>query len=171
LIGLNRRDFVRISAGTLLAAASSKLHANSPKPSIAIQDGTVSVKSATYSWQYSQSNDTFQLRDSKGRSIVSGRVQPAIFVSPVDQPAKRICSPGTALAPRVQDDRVTFEYEHVNGAGQLSVTWRFDGYGIWTDPIVYNTDSALDVVSLHYFTEVESGKRIPTLHPTYVVVP
>ena len=34
----------------------------------------------------------------------------------------------------------------------VSVTWRFDEHGIWVDPIIYETPTAEDVVSLHYFT-------------------
>ena len=52
---------------------------------------------------------------------------------------------------------MTVDYEGVNSAGRLSVTWRFDEHGIWTEPIVYEAPAGQDVVSVHYFSDVKDG--------------
>ena len=167
----NRRTFLQLSTGALLAAASDKLPGNSVIPSIASQDGSVEVKGSNYSWQYSQSDDTFSLRDSRKRLIVSGTMQPAVVVAPADQPASRLCSAGKAAGHRAEPGRITFDYEGVNGAARLSVTWRFDEHGIWTDPLAYDAASAQDVVSVHYFCEAAGTTRTPSLHASYQVAP
>lgn len=169
---LSRRNFVQLSTGALLASASSKLLTAKPQaPSVSADDGLVNVKGPNYSWEYSQSDDTFRLRDSRNRLIVSGKVQPAVVVAPAEQAALRVCSPGKAVAPRIEPGRVTFEYEGVNGAARLSVPWRFDERGIWMEPVLYETPVAHDVVSLHYFTGNDGTDRTPALHATYLVVP
>ena len=167
----NRRTFLQLSTGALLAAASDKLPGNSVIPSIASQDGSVEVKGSNYSWQYSQSDDTFSLRDSRKRLIVSGTMQPAVVVAPADQPASRLCSAGKAAGQRAEPGRITFDSEGVNGAARLSVTWRFDEHGIWTDPLAYDAASAQDVVSVHYFCEAAGTTRTPSLHASYQVAP
>jgi hypothetical protein len=169
---LNRRNFVQLSAGALLASASSKLlTANPQAPSATGGDGLVNVKGPNYTWEYSQSDDTFRLRDSRNRLIVSGKLQPAVVVAPAEQPALRVCTPGKASAPHIELGSVTFVYEGVNGAARLSVPWRFDEHGIWMEPAVYETPAAQDVVSLHYFTSNDGTDRTPALHATYLVVP
>ena len=168
---LNRRTFVQLSTGAILTAASSKLLAGQQTPSITSSDGLVSVKGPNYSWEYSQRDDTFRLRDSRNRVIVSGKMQPAVVVAPVGQPGLRQCTPGKAAAPRSEKGRVTIDYEGVNGTGRLSVTWRFDEHGIWTEPVVYDAPAGQDVVSLHYFAEVTSGNPAPSLKASYLVIP
>ena len=78
---------------------------------------------------------------------------------------------GKPSALHSENGRVTVDYEGVNGTGRLSVTWRFDEHGIWTEPIVYEAPADQDVVSLHYFAEVEDGKPAPSLIPVFSVVP
>ncbi|HEY1902742.1 MAG TPA: TIM-barrel domain-containing protein [Terracidiphilus sp.] len=168
---LNRRTFVQLSSGAALGAASSRAFGFSHAPSLSSQDGVVRVTDSNYSWEYSQSDDTFRLRDSMHRLIVSGKLQPAVVVAPADEPALRQCSAGKPSAPRLEQGRVTVNYDGVNGAGRLAVTWRFDEHGIWTEPIVYDAPTAQDVVSLHYFADVNGGNPAATLHSTYFVVP
>ena len=167
----NRRTFVQLSTGGLLAAASNKLSASTQAPTVTSGDGLVSVKDPNYSWDYSQSDDTFRLRDSRNLVIVSGKLQPAVVVAPAGQPTLRVCTPGKAAGPRVEPGRVTFDYERVNGAARLSIAWRFDEHGIWTEPIVYDTPNGEDVVSLHYFADAGGAKRTPSLDSSYVVAP
>ena len=169
---LSRRDFVQLSSRAFLASASSKLlTANPQAPSVTSGDGKIKIKGLNYSWEYAQSDDTFRLRDSRNRLIVNGKIQPAIVVAPAEQPALRVCTPGKAAAPRVESGRVTFSYEGVNGSARLSVPWRFDEHGIWMEPVVYETQAAQDVVSLHYFVSNDGTNRTPALHATYLVVP
>ena len=71
----------------------------------------------------------------------------------------------------VTNGRVTFDYESVNGAAHLSVTWRFDEHGIWLEPVVYEATSAEDVVSLHYFAETKNTAAVPSLQASFFIVP
>jgi hypothetical protein len=171
MLSLNRRTFVQLSSGAALGAASSRIFGFTDAPSISNQSGIVRVTGSNYNWEYSQNDDTFKLRDSKNRLIVSGRMQPAVVVAPAGEPSLRQCTLGKPSAPRSEKGRVTVDYEGVNGSGRLSLTWRFDEHGIWTEPIVYAAPSAQDVISLHYFSDVKANKPEPSLHANYLVVP
>ena len=168
---LNRRAFVQLSSGALLTAASSKLLGETNKPLISSTGEYVHVNGPNYVWEYLYGSDAFRLLDSQKRLIVSAKVQPAVVVSPIENPAVRQCTQGRMVAHRVEQGRVTFEYDGVNGAARLSITWRFDENGIWIEPIVYESPLAQDVVSLHYFTDVSGTERTSSLHSTYLVVP
>jgi hypothetical protein len=169
--GLNRRTFVQLSSGAALGAAASRVFGLTDAPPISNQAGLVRVRGSNYTWEYSQTDDTFKLRDSRDLLIVSGKMQPAVVVAPAGEPALRQCTLGRPSAPRSEKGRVTVDYEGVNGAGRLSMTWRFDEHGIWTEPIVYHAPADQDVVSLHYFSDVKANKPVPALHATYLVVP
>jgi hypothetical protein len=171
LTTLSRRTFVHLSTGALLASASSRLFGNTDAPSITRQGGEVRVEGSNYIWEYSEASDTFRLRDSKKRLIVSGKLQPAVIVCPTQDPLRRQCSPGNARIHQTDRDHVTIQYEKVNGAATVSVTWRFDEHGIWVDPIIYDTPSAEDIVSLYYFSEANGATSKAALHATYLVVP
>ena len=167
----NRRKFVQLSTGALLTAANSSLLGYIVAPSISSPDGFVRVKGSNYSWEYSQADDKFNLRDSRNRLIVSGRLQPAVVTAPAQNPALRQCAQGRATGHHIEPGRVTFEYEGVNGSAHLSVPWRFDEHGIWSDPVIYETTATEEIVSLHYFIDVSGTNRIPSLHSSYFVVP
>ena len=171
MTALNRRTFVQLSTSALLAAASHRLAEAIEAPSISSQDGSVLVKGANYSWEYSQADDKFSLRDSSKRLIVSGSLQPAVVVAGIQDPSQRECVPGSATGHHVDADRVTFTYEGVNRSARLSVTWRFDQHGIWTEPVIYETPTKEDIVSLHYFSSAAGANPTPALHATYLVVP
>ena len=171
MLNLNRRTFVQLSSGAALGAASSRVFGLADAPSLSIQPGVARVTGPNYSWEYAQKDDAFKLRDAKNRLIVSGKMQPAVVVAPAENPAARQCTPGKPSAPRSEKGRVTVDYEGVNGAARLSVTWRFDEHGIWTEPIVYEAPPAQDVVSVHYFSDVKDGKPAPALHASFLVVP
>jgi hypothetical protein len=162
---------VQLSTGAMLTAASGKVLGNTQAPNISSNDGLISVKGQNYSWEYAKAEDTFRLRDSRNRLIVSGKLQPAVVVAPSGDPLLRRCTPGKAGEHRVEPGRVTFVYEGVNGAARLSVSWHFDEHGIWTDPVIYETPTAEDVVSLHYFSDSRDTDTKPSLHSSYVVVP
>ena len=168
---LNRRTFVHLSTGAMLTAASRKLFGKTEAPSISTQGGEVRVQGANCTWEYSQAEDAFRLRDSRKRLIVSGKLQPAVVVAPSQDASQRQCTPGKVSGYHAEKDHVTVEYEKVNGAARVSVTWRFDEHGIWLDPIIYDTPTSEDVVSFHYFSEVNGTSSQPSLHSTYLVVP
>jgi hypothetical protein len=171
MLNLNRRTFVQLSSGAALGVAANRVFALADAPAISNHAGLLRVKGSNYSWEYSQSDDTFKLRDSKDLLIVGGRMQPAVVVAPAGEPTLRQCTSGRPSALRSEKGRVTLDYEGVNGTGRLSVTWRFDEHGIWTEPIVYDAPAEQDVVSLHYFSDVKATKPVPSLHATYLVVP
>jgi hypothetical protein len=162
---------VQLSTGAMLTAVSGKALGNTQAPTISSHEGLISVKGQNYSWEYAKAEDTFRLVDSRNRLIVSGKLQPAVVVAPSGDPSLRQCTPGKAGEHRVEPDRVTFVYDGVNGAAQLSVSWHFDEHGIWTDPVIYKTPTAEDVVSLHYFSDSPGTDIKPSLHSSYVVVP
>jgi hypothetical protein len=168
---LNRRNFLQISTGALAAATSTKLMAQVQTPKIASQAGKVRVNGAAYAWEYTQADDSLRLLDAKGRMIVSGKMQPAVVVAPSETPTARRCTQGKAAVPRVGDGRVLLTYEGVNGAARLSIAWRFDELGAWMEPIEYETTTADDVVSVHYFASPDGAKQMPSLFATYLVVP
>jgi hypothetical protein len=168
---LDRRAFVQLSAGALLAAAAKTLPGTPVAPAISSRDGAVEVKAANYSWAYTQADDTFRLRDSRNRLIVSGKLQPAVVVAPQDEPARRICIGGKATGHRFEPGRIAFDYDGVNGASRLSSAWRFDALGIWMEPIEYQASAGHDVVSLHYFAGESGANRTSSLHASYLVAP
>jgi hypothetical protein len=135
-------------------------------------DGVVRVQGADYAWEYRRADDTLRLLDSKGRSMASGKAQPLVVVAPAGGPPDgRLCAPGKVVAPDLAPGRVTLRYEGANGGAGLSIAWRFDAHGIWTDPVVYETTTEEDVVSVHYFAEIREGRREAALHASYLVVP
>lgn len=168
---LNRRTFVHLSTGALLASASSRLFGNVNTPSITRDGGEVRVEGPNYTWEYSEASDIFCLRDSKKRPIVSGKMQPTVIVAPAENPSQRLCTQGKATIHEVDRDRVTVRYGNVNDSATMSLSWRFEEYAIWLDPIVYDTPSTEDIVSLHYFSETDGASAKAALHSTYLVVP
>jgi hypothetical protein len=168
---LDRRSFCQLSAGTLLAATSHALLSESASPVITDADGRITVEIGRNRWEYVASSDTFTLFDSRKRSIVCGKLQPAVVVAPVEDPKSRRCTPGKAKRAYATQDRAVVEYEGVNNGGSLVVTWKFDQHGIWLLPVGYRSASPEEIVSLHYFCEVQGGEPAPALHATYLVVP
>ena len=92
MLNLNRRTFVQLSSGAALGVAASRVFGLADAPAISNQAGLLRVKGSNYSWEYSQSDDTFKLRDSKDLLIVSGRMQPAVVVAPAGEPTLRQCT-------------------------------------------------------------------------------
>jgi hypothetical protein len=176
---VNRRTFLHLSTAALLINAATRLPAIPSTPAVTEDNGTLRVQGGNYLWQYTQVNDRFTLFDSQRRVIVAGTHQPAVVVAPTANPAQRISLPGRpakhAIVDRSReqagDIRITIVYEGVNGEAKLFVAWRFNHYGIWNDPVLYETTSTHDVVSLYYFSDNNGTTRAPSLHPSYLVVP
>jgi hypothetical protein len=155
----------------MLTAASKRLLGDVAAPTISRVDGLLRVKGENYAWEYREADDTFRLLDSSNRLIVSGSLQPAVVVAPAADPSLRECKAGRAGSPHIEPGRVTFTYDGVNGAAQLSMAWRFDARQIWTEPVSYQTSSQEDVVSLHYFTKGDGTDKKPLLHSSYLILP
>ena len=162
---------MRISAAALLSSTTPKLFGNTGVISILNSAGMLRVSGQNYSWEYSLSDDTFRLSDSRKHLIVSGKVQPSVIVSPSDEPSVRQYSKGKLAQHRVEEDRITLDYNEVNGSARLSITWHFDERGIWNEPVVYESSKAQDIVSLHYFADFSGAQGDSTLHSTYLIVP
>jgi hypothetical protein len=168
---LNRRNFLQISTGAALAGASGRLAAATAEPAIANQPGSIKVTGSNYTWEYTQAEDGFTVHDANFLKIVSGKIQPVVVVAPTDDPSQRVASAGKAAQPVVAGNKVTFEYEGVNGEARLSITWRFDEGGFWIDPIVYESTASHEIVSVHYFADSDGTKHTPSLYSSYLVVP
>ncbi len=168
---MNRRRFVQVTTSAMVAVASHRLKSQVPAPGLTSAGGVVRAIGSNYTWEYLQAEDRFRLMDAKGRLMVSSRMQPAVVVAPVAEPGTRRCNPGKAAEVKVDGDRVRIAYEGVNGGARLSVSWRFDAQGIWLEPVIYESRAPEDVVSLHYFSDVSSGKGEASLHASFLVVP
>lgn len=168
---LNRRTFMQLSSGAVLAQTPIQREARASDRIAISQSGTVKVSFSNYVWQYNQTDDTFTLLDRNGLRIVSGKMQPVVVVAPTDEPTVRIASAGKATPPEVAGDRVTFRYQGVNGTAHLSIAWRFTEEGIFTERILYETTVGHEVVSVHYFAESNGTQHTPSLASSYLVVP
>jgi hypothetical protein len=171
LSGLNRRTFVQLSTGAVLARAAKSLPGAVAASAISSVEGVLRVQGENYTWEYREADDTFRLLDSSNRLMVSGNLQPAVVVAPAGDPSLRQSKAGKAGKPHIEPGRVTFTYDGVNGAAQLTTSWRFDALHIWTEPVIYQTSLEEDIVSLHYFAAVTGMDRKPSLHASYLVVP
>ena len=170
-MALNRRTFCQLSAGSILAATSRSLIGEAGAPTITDMGNRIRVECPTYTWEYSANDDSFHLVDSHKRLIVSGKLQPSVVVAPVDAPDQRQSTPGKMQRMYSEQNRVVVEYAGVNGNGSIVVTWRFDDQGIWLLPITYDSSTAEDIVSFHYFCDSLGENLQPSLHSTYLVVP
>lgn len=162
---------MQISTAALIASATRKALGDSGVVSLQGSAETLRADGRSYSWEYSLSEDKFRLLDSKKRLIVDGKVQPSIITSPVAEPSVRRCSKGKLTQHRIDRDRIALHYEGVNGSARTSITWRFDDKGVWIEPIVYESSTPEDIVSLHYFADCNGAERSSTLHSTYLIVP
>lgn len=130
--------------------------------------GTVRAGAPDYTWEWSAADDTFRLRDSKGRVAASGKLQPAIVTV---RARARVCTPGRVAGHEAGSDSLTVRYGGVNGGGGIGITLRFQASGIWFEPVVYESTSPEDVVDLRYFAEGTGDDARPALACRYVVMP
>jgi hypothetical protein len=168
---VDRRAFIQLSTSAIATAGASPLLADAASPRITSHDGLVRVIGANYTWEYSQPADTFTLRDSQQRVVVNGNHQPAVVVAPTGSHSERLSVPGKLSGVQIQGPRVVISYESVNRSAHLSVSWRFDKDGIWTEPITYDSPEAHDIVSLHYFAAHDGARVLPALRASFYVVP
>ncbi|HMD83262.1 MAG TPA: hypothetical protein VKO18_01020, partial [Terriglobia bacterium] len=157
--------------------ASCLLHAirveSAPGPDAIVTKigGTVQARGKDYTWEWTEANDDFRLLDSRGLVIASGKLQPAVMVQATGEGGVRRCSAGKPAGYDVRGNAVSVRYEGVNGSAKVSLNWRFQDGGMWLDPIVYESPSTEDVVSLHYFAQADGNEAQPSLQSDYLVVP
>ncbi len=167
----DRRQFLQLSAAALLTTANAGAAEDLQPARITTHDGLVRAEAKNYAWEWSPSNDRFQLRDAKGLLIATSPLQPLVVVSaPGDTNARRF-APGKLASYSTQNGTVSIHYEAVNGHAKLSTTWRFGDQSIRVEPAVYETPSNEDVISFHAFAEELAGDPFPALKASYLIVP
>jgi len=167
----DRRQFLQSSMGAALAAGSMHAQGASANVQIKNEGASVRVKGSSYTWEWRKEGDRFRLLDSKDRLVMSARLQPAVTVSPAGKAGARTCKLGGLAAHHIEPGKVKFEYSAVNEAARLSIEWTFGEEAIWTEPVIYDTSAEEDVVSLHYFVDIEGAKPTPCLESTFLIVP
>jgi hypothetical protein len=168
---IDRREFLQISAAALLAGADGVAAQERQAVRIAENGSALRASGAVYTWEWSPSNDQFQLRDSKGRLITTSPLQPMVIVSPESNGNSRHVTPGKFASRTLHPGAITFEYEGVNGHGSLRTTWRFEKQAIRVDPVIYETRVEEDVISLEYFAAPRDGTTFPALRAAYLIDP
>lgn len=131
----------------------------------------VRVDGDTFRWEWSAQDDQCRFLDTRGRVMAEGILQPAVVVQPVGQQGIRRCTPGMLSTWNVHENRLTVEYAGVNGSATTSLTWRFDADGAWLEPISYESPTAEDIVSLHYFARASGEIAKPALRHNFLVCP
>jgi hypothetical protein len=171
MTSFDRRQFLQISAAALTAGADARVSEEAQPARIAEHGGALRVSGANYTWEWSPATDQFKLRDSAGRLVTSSILQPTVIVSPPGNMSTRRVTLGKFASRTSHRGAITFHYEGVNGDATLSTTWRFEDQDIRVGPLVYETPTAEDVVSLHYFADVREGKPFPALKSSYFIDP
>ena len=166
---IDRRHFLQISTASLLFANGMEA-AGLARAAVSETGGKVRAEGKNYTWEWSQNDDQWRLLDRKGRVITSGPLQPAVLVQPGDTKDRR-CVSGKLATKFLDGNQLAVVYENVNGSAKLSVTLRFDEDMFWVKPVVYESPSADDVVSLHYFAQGSGTEAAPRLESSYLIFP
>jgi hypothetical protein len=142
------------------------------EPTLHLDDDGVRVTGASYSWTWDRASDLVTLADERGRTIVTGPLQPAVVISVDDGDGGRRTgwSAGEVDAVEPSAGGVTVTYAKVNGGDTVTVRWRFEAERCWLDPVGLTLAGPADVVSLHYFA-TEGDEPGPGLHCRYLVHP
>ncbi len=166
----DRREFIKLSATSLLFANDRPEALPEAAIAISQDDGTVRVKAAHYSWEWSKDSDVFRLSDGRGRLITSEPLQPAVVVS---DGGVRASSPtsGRFSSKSLNGSSLSIKYAGVNGHATLESVWRFEAFNFWLEPFVYSTPVEEDVISLHYFAKAGNQTPIPALQQSFLVQP
>ncbi len=167
---LDRRDFIKSSVVSCLAAPFY-LKAEAGSFNILSSDRSLKFEGEGFSWEWTAQNGYFRVLNQQGNVIAGGPLQPAVVVRPAGQTTKRLASPGILVKHEVQGNRVVWTYEKVNGSGKLLVAWRFDRHGLWVEPVLYESSTNEDVVSLNLFAEGTGDATHPALDAQTMVVP
>lgn len=167
----DRRTFIEYSTAALVAACARPAMGQGGAPSIQMDGGGLFVKSARYSFRYTQATDNFTILDAKGRTVASGLLQPMVQASPIAKGSQVTTSAGRARIPIISGNSISFVYENVNGHASVRFDMRFDEQGFWLDPIHYESTVPEDVVCLHYFVRSVEAKPVADLRATIITAP
>jgi hypothetical protein len=166
---LGRRQFIQAGAASCLLAP---LWLDAETHSLNILESGKSLKfeGRNYIWDWSEENDHFRVLDQQNHVIASGPLQPVVIVRRSGG-TKPVATPGTLVGREVLGNRVRWNYVNVNGSGKLSVTWRFDPDGCWLEPVMYESSTTEDVISLSLFAEGAGDTARPALAVQTMVIP
>jgi hypothetical protein len=167
----NRREFIQISAASLFLNKLRTEGISNPPALISESGKTVRVKGANYAWEWSQETDRFRILDRQGNLLASSVLQPPVVVQPVGEKGGRRSIAGRLATHKVEGNRLSWTYEAVNDSSKVTVAWRFDEHGPWMEPVIYQTTTAEDVVSLHYFAQADRDHVKPSLGVYNLVLP
>lgn len=168
----DRRQFLEMSAAALLAAASSR-ETTEGASSLKVSEGNGSLRIAgeNYAWEWTEATDEFHLHDSKGVLIATSKLQPVVVLSAKGETGNHRASSGKCVSHEFHGSTATFRYEDTQNHARLTMAWKFGERAIQVEPLEYETPSAEDVVSIHYFAEVRNGRPAPSLRCSYLVDP
>lgn len=166
---LDRRQFLQSSAASCLFAPFW-LKAETRSLNILNSERSLKFAGEGFSWEWTAENDHFRVLNQRGDVIASSPLQPVVVVQRAGQ-SKRVATPGTLTKHEVQGNRVVWSYEKVNGSGKLSVAWRFDAQGLWIEPVIYESSTNEDVISVNLFAAGGGETVHPALDAQTMVVP
>ena len=166
---INRRLFLQTSAASCLAAAlPSPTLADSPQGSGS--DHSFRFEGSNYVFEWAADTDRFRILNRGQQVITAGLMQPVVIVQTPGQTTRRATT-GKLESHQVNGNRVVWTYAQVNGSGHLTVAWRFEAGGIWTEPVIYESSATEDIVSLNLFAEGTGASATPALRTAILVVP
>jgi hypothetical protein len=124
-----------------------------------------------YRWEWSAANDRFRVLDLHGRLLAGGPLQPAVIVKRLGQSKDRRSTPGKPEGQEIQGNRAVWTYAGVNGSAKLTSAWRFEGKGLWIEPVTYESSVREDIVSLNLIAEGGEDAVKPSLETSDLVLP
>jgi len=166
---VDRRDFLRISAqasvllGTPISAATTGV-------TLSAQQGVVTAKAKTYTWQWSAEDDQWSLHDKHGRIMTSGPLQPVVLLQPVGE-KQRHCLAAKPARNQIEGNRLTVVYESPDRSAILTLSLVFADESLQMSPVAFETKGGDDVVSLHYFAAANGNEISPRLQNDYLIMP
>jgi hypothetical protein len=171
MVSLDRRKFLQWSAASFLLK-DLKANPGPARPATVVdQAGVVRVQVSGFRWEWSKATDELRITDPYGLSVANGKMQPAVVVEPIGQRSVRRCVAGKPVSHEVRDNTLTIRYDGVNGAGNLTLNWKFDEDGFWLEPVVYESAVVEDVVSFHFFAEGTGDTARPAFGSNFLAHP
>lgn len=133
-------------------------------PTVAVRShvGGLSVDASSYSWSSSRESGEFSIEDNQGRPVVSGAMQPGIFVLRASDGAV-VCSLGEISSVGGEGNVVTFTYDGVNGDGCAVASLEFYADYLVQRPLLYSPPTASNVETVLLSGEWSEGAVVPAL--------
>ncbi|MBS1851504.1 MAG: hypothetical protein JST79_11365 [Acidobacteria bacterium] len=161
----NRRQFLIATTASGLYSAL-QFQAQAVIPEIMVAGKSLKVSGKNYAWEWNAEDDRFRLLDQQGGEIFSAPLQPVISVQ---QNGARKALSGALQDYRLEHNRAVWVY--AGEAGKTTVAWRFDGNGIWIEPVAFESTSSVDIVSCNLFSAADGEAAKPALAAEYLVIP